>query len=79
MTKQNECRRDGTVAHAHSMKLTPASLVLVALALLSLIAHSQSTPPKEAPMTLHAAGPFDVKVTPEEDKSAEPQIGRAHV
>ena len=27
-------------------------------------------------MTNHATGPFDVKITPEEDKSAEPLLGR---
>lgn len=58
------------------MKLTRASLVFVALALVSLTVHAQSTAPKEASMTIHAAGPFDVKVTPEEDKSAEPLLGR---
>ncbi len=58
------------------MKFSRASLVLVALVLVSLTAHAQSTAPKEASMTIHAAGPFDVKVTPEEDKSAEPLLGR---
>lgn len=27
-------------------------------------------------MTNHAAGPFDVKITPQEDKSADPLLGR---
>jgi hypothetical protein len=30
----------------------------------------------EAPMTLHATGPFDVKVTPQDDKSEDPLFGR---
>lgn len=34
------------------------------------------TPSKEAPMTNHASGPFDVKVTPQDDKSDDPLLGR---
>jgi hypothetical protein len=40
--------------------------------------HGQTTTPspKEAPMPTHAAGPFEVKVVPVEDKSLEPGVGR---
>ena len=30
----------------------------------------------EGSLTLHATGPFDVKVTPQDDKSADPLLGR---
>jgi hypothetical protein len=33
-------------------------------------------PPKEASMSHHATGPFDVKVTPQDDKSEDPLLGR---
>ena len=36
---------------------------------------AQSTP-KEAFMSHHATGPFDVKVTPQDDKSDDPLLGR---
>jgi hypothetical protein len=39
-------------------------------------AQTQPPSPKEAPMTQHAAGPFDVIVTPQDDKSDDPLLGR---
>jgi hypothetical protein len=41
-------------------------------------AHTQprSQSKTEASMTLHATGPFDVKVTPQDDKSDDPLFGR---
>jgi hypothetical protein len=33
--------------------------------------HAQSQTPKEAPMTTHSTGAFDVKMIPQEDKSTE--------
>ena len=35
-----------------------------------------SSSPKEALMSNHATGPFDVKVIPQDDKSGDPLIGR---
>ena len=52
------------------------SQLAVTFLLLTLAYAQSTTPSKESPMTNHAAGPFDVKVTPEEDKSAEPTLGR---
>jgi hypothetical protein len=43
---------------------------------ISAFAQSQPTSHQEAPVTGHATGPFDVKVTPQEDKSADPKLGR---
>jgi hypothetical protein len=39
---------------------------------------AQNTNPstKDISMANHAAGPFDVKITPQEDKSADPLLGR---
>lgn len=41
-----------------------------------LIAAAQSTNPKEALVTHHASGPFDVTVTPQDDNSADPLLNR---
>ena len=56
--------------------ITAACLYLIFA--LSAPAQTQSITPsqKEALVTAHATGPFDVKVTPQDDKSAEPQLGR---
>jgi hypothetical protein len=35
-----------------------------------------ASPHKETPMTMHAAGPFDVKVTAQDDKSDDPLLNR---
>jgi hypothetical protein len=37
---------------------------------------SAASSPKETLMSSHAAGPFDVKVTPQDDKSDDPLLGR---
>src|SRR5271169_5129104 len=37
---------------------------------------SSSPSPKEALKIMHATGPFDVKVTPQDDKSDDPLLGR---
>ena len=42
----------------------------------SVSAQSQSASPKEASMPHHATGPFDVKVTPQDDKSEDSLLGR---
>lgn len=35
-----------------------------------------ASPQKETPMPTHATGPFEVKVTPQDDKSEDPLLGR---
>ena len=40
------------------------------------IAQTTNPSPKEAPTTMHASGPFDVKITPTEDKSEDPLLSR---
>jgi hypothetical protein len=60
------------------LTLAVSMLVLLGAALFApIFARSQSTPssPKEATMPNHATGPFDVKVTPQDDK-IDPQLGR---
>ena len=42
----------------------------------SILAQTASSNPKEASMPAHATGPFDVKVTPQDDKSDDPLLGR---
>jgi len=39
-------------------------------------AQTQSSNQKEAPVTNHATGPFEVKVTPQDDKSGDSALGR---
>ena len=53
-------------------------IVAVLCLILGALAFAQSnTPsPKEAYVTDHASGPFDVKVTPQDDKSEDPLLGR---
>lgn len=42
----------------------------------SILAQTVSPNQKEASMPAHATGPFDVKVTPQDDKSDDPLLGR---
>ncbi len=42
----------------------------------SILAQTASSNPKEASMPAHATGSFDVKVTPQDDKSEDPLLGR---
>ncbi len=39
-------------------------------------AQSQQSQPKEAPVTHHASGPFDVKIAPQDDNSDDPLLKR---
>jgi hypothetical protein len=61
------------------MALTPRffATAVLCVAFSSILAHAQTQPiaTKEAAMTARATGPFDVKVTPQEDKT-DPAIGR---
>jgi len=64
------------------MKIVYMQSAPIAVALLILVASltSQTTPqsanPKEALTTMHATGPFDVKLTPQDDKSDDPLLAR---
>ncbi len=56
-------------------------LLLLAMCILlslggSAIGQTPASPTKEAPMTQHAAGPFDVKVTHQDDNSSDPLLAR---
>ena len=58
------------------MKRSFPALVTCVLFFITLsLAHAQSTP-KGSPLTMHASGPFDVKVTAQEDKTPDPLLGR---
>jgi Protein of unknown function (DUF3224) len=58
------------------MKRLLAALTLFSrLCLISALAQTQ-TPQKDSSVTLHAAGPFDVKTTAQDDKSTDPLLGR---
>lgn len=58
-------------------RLLVATLTSISLALgCQFAAQAQSPIPKEALVTNHAAGPFDVKVTPQDDKSEDPHLAR---
>ena len=52
--------------------------LLAKLALLSLVAvaAAQTQPAQKQSMTNHATGPFDVRITAQDDKPAEPQLNR---
>jgi hypothetical protein len=56
---------------------TTAALVADAI-LFCILAHSvlAQTNQKEARLTTHATGPFEVKITPAEEKSDDPLLGR---
>jgi Protein of unknown function (DUF3224) len=61
------------------MKIAPPKwVVLAGVSFCLTIAHAQSTTPssKEASMTQHASGPFDVKVTAQEGQLGEPLLNR---
>jgi hypothetical protein len=51
------------------------SAFLLASAAASIVLYSQISS-QQAPITLHATGPFDVKVTPQDDRPADPKLGR---
>jgi len=58
-------------------RLLPATLASISLALVcQFTAQAQSLTSKEALVTNHASGPFDVKVTPQDDKSEDPLLAR---
>ena len=52
----------------------PVCLCLIFVA--SILAQTQSPSQKGALKTMHVTGPFDVKVTPQDDKSDDPLLGR---
>src|SRR5882762_10698061 len=63
-----------------TLHIRSATFVVV-LSILALIPlHAQTNPPADRPvkgasMSVHATGPFDVKLTPQDDKF-EPAVGR---
>jgi Protein of unknown function (DUF3224) len=59
--------------------------IVIILSVLVICAHltfAQTQPPaaaqpqKEAPLSSHATGPFEVKITPQDDKSEDANLGR---
>jgi hypothetical protein len=64
------------------MRTVRTQCVVVAVVCVYLVlvlpapAQSANPSPKEALVTSHATGPFDVKVTPQDDKSEDPLLGR---
>ncbi len=52
------------------------SLAKLVLLLLVAVAAAQTQPAQKQSMTNHATGPFDVRITAQEDKPAEPQLNR---
>jgi hypothetical protein len=64
------------------MRIVCSRCAIVAVVSLCLIfvatipAQTSSPNQKEALMSTHATGPFDVKVTPQDDKSDDPLLGR---
>ena len=63
------------------MKTIRSQCAVVAISLYLMCAgpapaQSQSPNQKEAPVSNHATGPFDVKVTPQDDKSGDAALGR---
>jgi hypothetical protein len=58
-----------------------ALCLAMGLSVIGAFAQSQSTTPfaKEAPVSNHATGPFDVKITPVDDKSGDATLGRMMV
>jgi len=58
-------------------RLVAATLVSIMLALVGqFTARAQSPTSKEALVTNHASGPFEVKVIPQDDKSEDPLLAR---
>ena len=63
------------------MKTIRSQCAVVALSLYLMLAgpasaQSQSPNQKEVPVSNHATGPFEVKVTPQDDKSGDAALGR---
>jgi hypothetical protein len=52
------------------------SLAFQPLTILVTSASAQSDPQKESNMTIRVTGPFDVKVTPQDDNTGDPLLGR---
>ena len=57
-------------------QLAVLTAVSVCLIVAEASAQTQSPHQKETPVTNHVAGPFDVKITPLDDKSADTTLGR---
>jgi hypothetical protein len=59
-------------------RIAGAGVVMIFSLIFALAAgaQNQSLAPKESTPSMHAAGSFDVKVTPSDDKSDDPLLGR---
>lgn len=51
-------------------------IIFCSTILAAAFAQTKSMPMKETAVTLHVSGPFDVKTTPQDDKSPDPLLGR---
>ena len=60
----------------HYTHVLSAALCLSCTFALAQTSSNSSVTPKEAVLTAHARGPFEVKTTPQEDKAAELPFGR---
>jgi Protein of unknown function (DUF3224) len=59
----------------HFLKHAASTAMFLSLLCCPVSAQKTSPSPKETPMT-HISGPFDVKVTPQDDKSDDPLLNR---
>ena len=59
-----------------SLQLLLQAVCLLMCLVSAAVGQTAASPSKEAPMTHHATGPFDVKVTHQDDNSADPLLAR---
>ena len=59
-----------------SVQLLLQGMCLLMCLVSAAVGQTAASPSKEAPMTHHATGPFDVKVTHQDDNSADPLLAR---
>ena len=59
-----------------SPRLLRIGICLLIFFVASAVGQTTASPLKETPMTQHATGPFDVKVTHQDDKSTDPLLAR---
>src|SRR5271166_748400 len=67
-----------SLSTSKSVPLRQSVLLIWPFLFVVAFAAGQTTvsPHKEAPMTAHATGPFDVKVNPQDDKPEDPLLNR---
>ena len=59
-----------------SLHLPLLAMCLLTFFVASAVGQTAASPSKETPMTQHATGPFDVKVTHQDDNSSDPLLAR---